>query len=277
MLSYEYLNVHWYILKKRALGVKVAKMIVCIKNKYIVVLLLCGWLALPATPSLGAVIVYDRVTTVNTPVYLKVLTKGRIFADGGRLVEFFLDEKSLGKNLTGGDGYGYRKYVPQQAGIIKLRATSDGESGNGIVLVMKKSEKAILIEIEGGFKDAVVSDIAAGAGRRAVAEMKQKYRVIYLSRNTGVRMARSWLDEMEFPDAPVLRWKGAQTLNALKEKGIQLYAIIGAGAVIEAAADHVNNRYTFDKTQKGQTVRDWHELMTKLSTSATDNSKKNKK
>lgn len=253
------------------------KMKVSIKIKYLPFLLLCGWLVLPVTRSLGAVIVYDRVTTVNTPVFLKVLTKGRIFADGGRLVEFFLDDKSLGKNLTGGDGYGYRKYVPQRAGIIKVRATSDGESGNGIMLVMKKSEKAILIEIEGGFKDAVVSEIAAGAGRQAVEEIQKKYRVIYLSRGTGVRMARTWLDEIEMPDAPLLRWKGAQTLSALKEKGIQLYAIIGAAGVIEAAADHVDKRYTFDKTQKGQTVRDWHDLMTKLSKSAPDNSESKKK
>ena len=250
---------------------------VCKKNKYLLVLIFCGWLVWPTTQSLGTVIVYDRVTTVNTPVYLKVLTKGRIFADGGRLVEFFLDDKSLGKNLTGGDGYGYRKYVPQRTGIIKVRATSDGESGNGLVLVMRKSEKAILIEIEGGFKDAAVSDIAAGAARQAVEEMQKKYRVIYLSRHTGVRMARIWLDEMEFPDAPVLRWKGAQMLSALKEKGIQIYAIIGAGAVIESAGDYVQKRYTFDKTQKGQTVTDWHDLMTKLSQSVSDTSKKNKK
>jgi hypothetical protein len=269
--------VHHYILKKRAHRVKMAKMKLLIKIKYLPVLLLCGWLVVPATHSLGAVIVYDRVTTINTPVFLKVLTKGKIFADGGRLVEFFLDDKSLGKNLTGGDGYGYRKYVPQRAGIIKVRATSDGESGNGIVLVMEKSEKAVLIEIEGGFKDAVVSDIAAGAGRQAVEEMQQKYRVIYLSRNTGVRMARTWLDEIEMPDAPVLRWQGAQTLNALTEKGIQLYAIIGAAGVIEAAADYVDKRYTFDDAQQGQTVRDWHELMTKLAKSGPDNSENNKK
>ena len=269
--------VHGYILKKRVLSVKMVKMRVFKKIKYLSVLLLCGWLVLPVAQSLGAVIVYDRVTTVNTPVYLKVLTKGRIFADGGRLVEFFMDDKSLGKNLTGGDGYGYRKFVPKRAGIIKVRAASDGESGNGLVLVMKKSEKAVLIEIEGGFKDAVVSDIAAGAARRAVEEMLKKYRVIYLSRNTGVRMARAWLDEMEFPDAPLLRWKGAQTLSALKKKGIQLYAIIGPAGVIAEATDHVEKRFSFDETQKGKIVKDWQELMTELPKSAAGNSKKNKK
>lgn len=250
---------------------------VYLTNKCLSIFLACVFLVLPAARSPGAVIVYDRVTTVKTPVYLKVLTKGKIFADGGRLVEFYLDDKSLGKNLTGGDGYGYRKYVPRRAGTFKVRATSDGESGNGLVLVMKKSDKAVLIEIEGGFKDAYISDIAAGASRQAVKQLLKKYRVIYLSRTTGVKMARNWLDEMAFPDAPVLRWRGAQTLNALKEKGIQLYAIIGAAGVIAAAADHVEKRYTFDETKNGQTVNDWHELMTELPKSAPADSKNNKK
>ena len=73
---------------------------------------------------------YDQVTTVGTPVYLEVLTKGRIFAEGGRLVEFYLDDRRLGKNLTGGDGHGYRKYTPEQAGMIKVSARSEGESGS---------------------------------------------------------------------------------------------------------------------------------------------------
>jgi hypothetical protein len=240
------------------------------------VLLIFGFLIVPAASSLGAVIVYDRVTTVGTPVYLKVLTKGRIFADGGRLVEFFLDDKRLDNNLTGGDGYGYLKYTPRHAGIIKVRATSKGESGAGLVLVMKKSEKAVLIEIEGGFKDAFISDIAAGAGRQAVKQMLKKYRVIYLSRYTGIRMARASLDEMEFPDAPVLRWQGEQTLNALKEKGVNLYAIIGPTSVIDKAANHIKKRYAFDRNQKEHTVKDWQEVMERLSESASKKSQNSK-
>jgi hypothetical protein len=239
-------------------------------------LLILGFSILPATSGLSAVIVYDRVTTVGTPVYLKVLTKGRIFADGGRLVEFFLDDKRFNKNLTGGDGYGYLKYTPGNAGIVKVRATSRGESGTGLVLVMKKTEKAVLIEIEGGFKDVFISDIAAGASRRAVKQMLKKYRVIYLSRYTDIRMARSSLDELEFPDAPVLRWQGKQTLNALKEKGVNLYAIIGPASVIDTAADRIKKRYTFDQNQKEQTVKDWQEVMERLEENASKKSQNSK-
>jgi hypothetical protein len=142
---------------------------------------------------------------------------------------------------------------------------------------MKKSEKAVLIEIEGGFKDVFISDIAAGASRQAVKQLLKKYHVIYLSRYTGIRMARKSLDEMEFPDAPVLRWQGEQTLKALKEKGVNLYAIIGPTSVIDTAADHIIKRYTFDQNQKEHTVKDWQEVMERLSESASQKSQNSKK
>jgi hypothetical protein len=240
------------------------------------VLLILGFSILPAAHGLSSVIVFDRVTTVGTPVYLKVLTKGRIFADGGRLVEFYLDDKRFGKNLTGGDGYGYRKYIPRRAGMIKVRATSQGEGDSGLLLVMKKSEKAVLIEIESGLKDAFISDIAAGAGRQAVGQLLKKYRVIYLSRYSGIRIARISLDKMEFPEAPVLEWRGEQTLKALKENGVNLYAIIGPASVISTAAGHIENRYTFDENQKEHTVKDWQEVLQRLSESTSRNSQKGK-
>ena len=248
-----------------------------LRKKLRLALLIAGCLILTGTRSLAAVIVFDQVSTIGTPVYLKVLTKGRIFAAGGKLVEFYIDDKSIGKNLTGGDGYGYRKFIPRRKGIIKVRATSNGESDSGLLLVMKKSDKAVLIEIEGGFKDALISDIAAGANRQAVEMLIKKYRVIYLSRYTGTRTARSLLEEMEFPDAPILEWHGEQTLNALKEKGVKLYAIIGPASVIGAAEGHIDKRYTFDENQKEQTVKDWQEVMERLSESAAKNPQKRKK
>jgi hypothetical protein len=240
------------------------------------ILFVCGFLYLPATQSLSAVIVYDQVTTVGTPVFLKVLTRGRIFADGGRLVEFYLDDKSIGKNLTGGDGYGYRKYTPDRAGIIKVSARSKGENGSGLLLAMKKSEKAVLIEIEGGFKDAFISQIAAMAHRRAIDALVKKYRVIYLCRFIGTQMAKNWLRDGEFPDGPVLRWRGVQELIALKKRGIQLYAIIGSAGIISEAAEHIERRYTFEQTNNGQTVKDWQEISELLLKSTPKKSTKNK-
>ncbi len=252
-------------------------MIASLKIRRLSIFLICGFFILPTAHCLSAVIVYDNVTTVGTPVFLKVLTKGIIFADGGRLVEFFLNDDSLGKNLTGGDGYGYRKYTPKRAGLNKLKARSKGESGSGLLLVVKKSEKVIFIEIESGFKDAFISEIAAGASRRAVERMMKKYRIVYLSRYTGVRASRELLNEGEFPEAPVLRWKGSKMLSALKERGIQLYAIIGSAGLIAESAEHIDRRYTFEKTQDDQTVKDWEEIIERLKKKPPKGSAKDKK
>ena len=265
------------ILRKPAQGVKKAKMPASLKIKLFPIFCICIFFILPTAQGMSAVIAYDNVTTVGTPVFLKVLTKGVIFADGGRLVEFFLDEKSLGKNLTGGDGYGYRKHTPKRPGLMELNVRSKGESGSGWLLVVKKREKVVFIEIESGFKDAFISEIAAGASRRAINRMMEKYRIVYLSRYTGVRAARDLLDEGEFPDAPVLRWKGAKMLSALKERGIQLYGIIGSAGVIAESAEHIEKRYTFEKTQDGQTVKDWEEIIELLKKKPPEKSAKDKK
>ena len=38
------------------------------------------------------IVVFDDVTTVQTPIRIKVLTKAGFFARGGRLVDIYLDE-----------------------------------------------------------------------------------------------------------------------------------------------------------------------------------------
>ena len=267
------------ILKKPAPGVKKRRKVIFLKNKARAIFCICGFIFLMATPGLSDVIVYDQVTTVGTSIYLDVLTKGRFFAAGGRLVEFYLDGKSIGKNLTGGDGHGYRKYTPDRAGMTQVSARSEGESGSGLLLVMKKSEKAVLIEIEGGFKDAFISQIAVSANRRALEKLIEEYRVIYLSRYSrylGIRRSRDWLDEVEFPDGPVLRWGGMQMLTTLKARGIHLYAIIGSAGIIGEATEHIERRYTFEQTQNGQTVKDWEEIIELLQKSAPKKSAKKK-
>ena len=247
------------------------------KAKTRTIFFIWGFLFLSATPCLSAVIVYDQVTTVGTPVYLEVLTKGLFFADGGRLVEFYLDDKSIGKNLTGGDGHGYKKYTPERAGIIKVNARSKGESGSGLLLVMKKNEKAVLIEIESGFKDALISQTAASADRRALEKLFKEYRVIYFSRYSqfvGIRATKDYLDKLEFPDAPLLTWRGPQMLTTLKARGVRLFAIIGSAEIIGQAAEYIERRYTFEQTPDEKTVKDWQEIIELLQKSPPKKSTK---
>jgi hypothetical protein len=65
-------------------------------------------------------------------------------------------------------------------------------------------------------------------------------------------------------------------LTALQARGIHLYALIGSAGIIGEAAEHIERRYTFEQTQKGQTVKDWEEIIELLQKSAPKKSAKNK-
>ena len=212
--------------------------------------------------SRAEVVVFDRVTTVQTDIHLIVLTKGLLFAEGGRLVDIFLDGRHLKKILTGGDGFGYLKYTPQTAGLKEIRARSDTGSGTGLLLVLGKNEKAIVIDIESAFQEAAFSYDVREKCRQAVNTLSKNYKIIYLSRFIGKGIGRSWLKREKFPESVILRWQGSETLTALEESGVQLQAVIGSEDVISAAEEqHIENRYTFEETKSGKTVKDWDEIL----------------
>jgi hypothetical protein len=208
----------------------------------------------------AGVAVLDRVTTVETPVRITVLTTGRFFVAGGRLVDIYLDDKHLKRILTGGDGYGYLKYTPQSTGYKQIKARSNGDSAEGLLLVMAKKDRAIAIEVEDGFKTAVFSDEIKQSSLKVVKTLSKTYKIIYLSRLAGKSITGPWLEKQGFPGSVILGWRGANTLTELKEKGVQLHAIIGSTGVISAAVDEIDNRFTFDKTKDGKTVKDWDEI-----------------
>jgi hypothetical protein len=193
------------------------------------------------------VAVLDRVTTVDTPVRLTVLTKGRFFSDGGRLVDLYLEGEHLKRILTGGDGYGYYKI-----------------SAEGLLLVMTKKDQAIAIEVEQGFKTAVFSEEVKKDSLAAVKTLSKEYKIIYLSRFVGKSITATWLGKQGYPESVILGWRGASTLTAMKKKGIQLEAIIGSAAVLSEAAGVIKNRFTFEKTKDGTTVKDWDEILEHL-------------
>ena len=210
--------------------------------------------------SLADVVVPDRVTTVKTPVRIIVLTKGRFFAAGGRLVDIYLDSQHLKRILTGGDGYGYLKYTPQSTGFKQIEARSNGDSAKGLLMVVAKKDRIIAIEVEDGFKTAVFSDEIRQNSLKVVKKLSKTYKIIYLSRLAGKGITGPWLEKQGFPESAILKWQGPNTLKALNKRGVQIEAIIGSPGVISAAADTIEKRYTFEKTKQGTTVKDWDEI-----------------
>lgn len=229
--------------------------------KYLILSIFSLTTVLFVAPDCAAeVAVLDRVTTVNTPIRITVLTKSRFFSAGGRRVDVYLDDKHLKRILTGGDGYGYLKYTPRSTGYQKIKARSNSDSAKGLLLVMTKKDRAIVIEVEEGFKTAVFSEEIKQSSLKVVKTLSKKYKIIYLSRYLGKSITGTWLEKQSFPKSVILDWQGSNTLTALKKKGIKLHAIIGSTAVISEAAKNIENRFTFEKTKDGTTVKDWDEI-----------------
>ena len=214
-----------------------------------------------ASVTRGEVVVIDSVTTVHTPIRIKILTKGRIFSEGGRLVDLYLDGSHLKKILTGGDGYGYLKYIPQRPGFREINARTGAYSSSGLILVMRRSERAIIIDVEGAFKDTIFSKELRADSRKAVKTLSEVYKVIYLSRYVGKSVSRNWLEKEDFPKSVILRWQGPNTFKILKKRGVQLYGVIGSAALVSAARKHIEHRYTFEKSKDGKVVKDWDEIL----------------
>ena len=239
-------------------------MILSIKNLISPIVLGVALVIAAAPLSHADVVVFDRVTTVKTPIRITVLTKERFFSAGGRLVDIYLNDDHLKRILTGGDGYGYLKYTPPAPGYITIKARSGSDSATGLLLVMTKNDRAIIIEVEHGFKDAVFSDEVKQSSLKAVKMLSKKYKIIYMSRYAGKGITGTWIEKQNFPESVILSWRGPETLTALKQKGVKLDAIIGSAGVISAAAGRIEKRFAFEKTKDGTTVKDWDEILEHL-------------
>ena len=227
-------------------------------------ILIMGFFAIFVPSTSANVIAYDSITTVGTPVRLVFKTKGRFFAQGGKLVDIYLENKKLGRIMTGGDGYGFYKYTFRNSGYKELIAKSNGNRDSGLVLVMQKNEKAILIEAESGFRGSFFSEKERDASRQALESIAKTYKIIYCYKFVGKDFAKNWLSENSFPQSVVLPWRGVEMLAAWEKRGFQIHAMIGSPALLEEAADHVKNRFSFEETKKGETVKNWNEILERL-------------
>jgi len=225
------------------------------------VIYVTGIIVIFSTIGYGGVLIFDQVTTLNTAVYLKVQTKGRFFSEGGKRVDIYVNDKKTKRILTGADGYGFHKYMPRTLGLIPIEARSEGHRDTGILLVVDKDDKIILIEIDSGLKESPLSDRARRDSREAVSDLAKAYKVIYFNDLLGTMLFEGWLQKEKFPESAVLKWQGAAMLRSLASRGINLHAIIGSASMVAEAKKHIQKRYTFEETEDGRTVKNWEEIM----------------
>ena len=88
--------------------------------------------------AVARVLVYDDVALRGQEVMLRAETRGALFNRGGEVVEFIVDGKSIGKNLSGRDGFAVKGFVPARTGLYKINVKSGEDKDSGILLALEK-------------------------------------------------------------------------------------------------------------------------------------------
>jgi len=228
---------------------------------FILLVIFLQFLLLSNLASAG-VTAFDAVTTINKPIKLQALTKGRFFSKGGELVEFHVDEKHIGTTLSGGDGYAFLKYTPQSKGLIKIKLKVAEESDEAMLLVTAKKDNVILIAIEASLFDTTLSFKPAKGAKEVIDKISIKNRIIYLTSMIGVKQSKKWLKENKFYQSIVFKWNGENLIEDLREKDINIFAIIGSPDMLAEIEDI--KKFSFKEAESAEMLESWKDLLNKL-------------
>ncbi|MHB8772635.1 MAG: hypothetical protein ACYC7J_16700 [Syntrophales bacterium] len=222
-------------------------------------------LALLAPPeALPQVTVHDAVSPVGREVMLRAETGSGLFGGaGGVLVEFFVDGRRVGKNLSGGDGVAFISFVPRAARLHKLRVEAPGGRAEGLLLAVKGSAGLVLIEVEGGLIERSLTMQPRPGSVEAVKKLSRRYPVVFLGSGFfGAAAMKTLLKERGFPAAPLIPG-GDAVFEALREKRLKIRAVIGKPELVQAAKGYTRRAFSFAAAGEEGAVEDWEEILRK--------------
>jgi len=214
---------------------------------------------------LADVIIHDMVVRSGNEVMLKAEVKGKLFSKGGVTVEFFVNGKSIGKSLSGGDGFAFKQFVPHVTGLYKIKAKSDKDEGEGILLTLKKGSGIVFIDVEGSLIEKFTNK-PKQHGQKVIKDIRKRFPVVLLSTSgfLKIKSLKELLKRNEFPELPVIPWKQGLLFSDLHDEGFKIRAIIGSPDVIYSAKEYKPLAFTFEETEDAVEVKDWEEIRKKL-------------
>ncbi|HYA12027.1 MAG TPA: hypothetical protein VEF37_03495 [Thermodesulfovibrionales bacterium] len=216
------------------------------------------------TIALSDVIVHDMVVPTNKKVLLKAEVKGKLFSKGGEVVEFFVNEKSIGKSLSGGDGFAFKQFTPLKTGMYSIKARAGKEEGKGLLSSLKKGAKIVFIDVEGSLLERFSQEPKKGS-QEVIKGINKKYPVVFLQ--TGAlssKAIKKLLKRNKFVISPVIFWDQGVVFNEIIEQGFKIKAVIGGPYVIESAKDFKPLAFSFVDVEGSVEVKDWKEIGKKL-------------
>lgn len=211
------------------------------------------------------VVFHDAFALKGEPAMLKAETKGKLFSRGGEIVEFSVNGKSIGKTLSGGDGFAFKQFIPAKTGLYKIAVRSGRDENNGLLMSLKEGDRIVFIDVEGSLLGEPFSKEPRKGSQKAVKEISKRFPLVYLHRGIfSVKAIKEWLKKNEFIGAPVIPWQQGAIFNEITEKGLKIKAIIGSQPVIESAKELKPRAFSFEEVEGAEEVKDWEEIWKRL-------------
>jgi hypothetical protein len=215
--------------------------------------------------SLSEVIIHDMIVLRGEETMLKAEARGKFLSKGGEVVEFFVDKKSIGKSLSGGDGFAFRRFTPLKAGIYHITVKSGKDEGNGLILSLKKVDRIVFIDVEGSLLEGLFSKNPRTGSQKIIKKISKRFPVVFLKTGfIGTKAIKSWLKENNFIDSPIIPWGHGAIFDEISEKGLKIKAVIGNQSVIESAKEYKPKSFSFEEVEDAEEVKDWEEIGKKL-------------
>jgi len=218
------------------------------------------------TPFLAeaGVIFYDDITLKGIPYMLKAETRSGLFSRGGRMVEFIVDNRLIGRNLSGGDGFALKEFTPDKRGLYNITVRSEGEEDKGYLLSLNRAEGIVIIDIEGGIFEGVFPLREREHSKEAIRNISRRFPIVYLQTRMERELLERVLREKGFQGAPILRWEDGEVINRIYERGVRIKAFVGSSSLLESMEEYRFKAFSFEETEGAEWVRDWKEIEDRL-------------
>lgn len=213
----------------------------------------------------GEIFVHDALALRGEEILITAETRKGYFAKGGKIVEFSVNGKAIGRALSGGDGVAYKTFKTGRTGMHRIVASSGKETGRGDLLVLNRGKEIVFIDVEGSLLAAPFSKKPIEQSRKVIRKIMKSYPVVYLHTGEfGLKAVKQWLRQNKFPDAPVLSWQNGGVFTELNNKGLRVKAVIGSQVVIDSADAYNPAVFGFDEQDKTENLKVWQEIEKKL-------------
>lgn len=215
--------------------------------------------------AIAEVTIHDMVALKGEMVMLKAETRGRFLSKGGEVVEFFVNGKSIGSALSGGDGFAFKEFIPLKTGMYRITVKSGMDEDNGLLLSLKRGSTIIFVDVEGSLLEGIFSKRPRHGSQKAIGKIGRRFPVVFLHTNLlSVKAIKEWLKKNGFIELPVIPWREGAIFNEINEKGLKIKAIIGSAVVIESAREYKPIAFSFEYTENAEEAKDWEEIGEKL-------------